>query len=158
MLPWLRSARHVVVVAFAVVVPIFGACGGRITSEPSAASDGDASIGSGAGSTSGSTTTAPPATSPATPADAGDPDRFGVMREGSGPYPCTVNTSAYYSDAGPPPPSGACHGLYPGSGSYAPGCVITIVAPAAPGTCVHVECLCGDAGRWEPHDSPPCRF
>jgi hypothetical protein len=148
----LASSRHVVVVGLVAVLPlIVAACGARVASEESGSAEN-------AQSQAGATGTTTSTTGTTTVADAGPP--LGTMQPGSGAYPCLSNTAAYYTDAGPPPPSGGCHDLYSPAERHAPGCVISIVAPTAPNgaSCVTVQCLCGENGRWQPSESAACSW
>lgn len=94
----------------------------------------------------------------ATATDAGP--AFGKTQPGSGAFPCLSETAAYYSDAGPPPPTGGCRDLYSRTQRHPPGCVITIVSPTSPnaGSCAMRQCLCGEDGRWQPSDTLACAW
>jgi len=134
------SPRHLAIVAVAVVLPIFVACGARVEGEEAGA------VNSGTQASASESASPAPSATPA-PSDAG-----------SSAFPCLSSTAAYYTDPGPPPATGGCPDLYSPGTRHAPGCVRTIVAPTSPaaGSCAYLECVCGATGRWEPAGRPGC--
>lgn len=130
----MKAFQHLLIVASTVFVPV-AACGGRVVGDETE-NGGSQAAATQSSSSSNTADAGPTATATTNPK-----------------YPCSSNTAAYYTDAGPPPATGGCRDLYTPSERHPTGCIMTIVAPYVPvGTCQSVECRCSASGRWEPVD------
>jgi hypothetical protein len=141
----IRSSRSLLVVAGALALPVFGACGGIVVDDHSdhpVNADRQVGVPDAPTSATSTTTTATSTTSAHPPASA---------------YPCTSDTAAYYADPAPPPASGGCRDLYSPEKRHATGTVITIVAPTG-ASCIEVQCTCESSGHWGPASEPGCSW
>ncbi len=85
---------------------------------------------------------------------------LGAVQPGSGPYPCTSATTAYYTTPPLEPPAIGCRELYERTLYHSPGSLVSIVAPTSPNgaSCAMIQCLCGEDNRWQPASSSACSW
>lgn len=147
--------RSLIVVSVAASLPIVAACGGLVESGP----EGTGSTPTPPTTASGTTTTSSATTTATTTPSASVGDRFGKTLPGSGPYPCTAGTNAYYTAPTVPTSGTACHEIFRREVQVPPGTIVSIVSPyTPPGTCAMTECICGATGKWQPESAPACAW